>query len=155
MMLGGVLATDLTGGQQVLLQVVITVGVILSAAVPAYFKFKSDIATIKKTSKEARDQTANTHSTNLRDELDDRHEKVTNTLASITDTLREAARDIRGLREDHHETRRDVGMLHAEDRTTKRELRDLREEVAERFNDLNSTIRSDILDSDGKEHKDD
>lgn len=155
MMLNTVLATDLTGGQQVLLQVVITVGIILSAAIPAYFKFKGDISSIKKDTKEARDQTANTHDINLRDELDDRHEKVTNTLESITDTLREAARDIRGLREDHHETRRDVGLLHAEDRTTKRELRTLREEVTEQFNELNVTIQSDILGSDRKEHKDD
>lgn len=74
--------------------------------------------------KEARVQVKNNHDTNLREEGDERHDE------QMT-ALKELARDVRGLREDHYETRKDIGMLHAEDRAGRRETQALRQEFAE------------------------
>lgn len=117
--------------ETVLTQIIITVGVVMGAGLPAYFAFKSKLAEINKgtqaaakDAKEARVQVKNSHSTNLREEQDERHEMTMS-------ALNELGRDVRGLREDHHETRKDIGMLRAEDRVTRKETQGLRKEFAE------------------------
>ncbi|PRB78228.1 hypothetical protein CQ012_02235 [Arthrobacter sp. MYb214] len=110
--------------EAVIIQALITVGVILGAGIPAYFVFKSKLAEIGKDAKEARVQVKNSHSTNLREEQDERH------LATM-DLLKELGRDVRGLREENYETRKDIGMLHAEDRAGRRETQKLRQEFSE------------------------
>lgn len=110
--------------EAVIIQGIITVGVILGAGIPAYFVFKSKLAEIGKDAKEARVQVKNSHSTNLREEQDERH-------VATMDLLKELGRDVRGLREDHYETRKDIGMLHAEDRAGRRETQGLRKELTE------------------------
>ena len=62
--------------ETVLVQIVITAGVILGAGIPAYFGFRSKLAEIGKDAREARVQVKNSHSTNLREEQDERHEVV-------------------------------------------------------------------------------
>lgn len=120
---------DIPWFARVLIQALISLGLVLSAALPAYFGLKGKLLEISKNAKEARDQTANTHTTNLREELDERHDEV-------VDALREVARDVRGLREDHHATRKDIGMLYAEDRATRRETSQIRQELNEHLEEL-------------------
>ncbi|WP_313812977.1 DUF2746 domain-containing protein [Glutamicibacter sp.] len=87
-------------------------------------KTKKDARSAAKDAKEAREQVKNTHTTNLREEQDERHE-------ATVSALREIARDVRGLREDHQATRMDIGHLRAEDRAGRRETQVLREEFEE------------------------
>jgi len=110
--------------ETVIVQIVITAGVILGAGIPAYFAFRSKLAEIGKDAREAREQVKNDHDTNLREEGDERH-------GEQMKALKELARDVRGLREDHYETRKDIGMLHAEDRAGRRETQALRQEFAD------------------------
>ncbi|WP_417364090.1 hypothetical protein [Glutamicibacter arilaitensis] len=110
--------------EAVIIQALITVGVILGAGIPAYFVFKSKLAEIGKDAKEARVQVKNSHSTNLREEQDERH-------IATMELLKELGRDVRGLREENYETRKDIGMLHAEDRAGRRETQKLRQEFSE------------------------
>lgn len=110
--------------EAVIIQALITVGVILGAGIPAYFVFKSKLAEIGKDAKEARVQVKNSHSTNLREEQDERH-------IATKELLKELGRDVRGLREENYETRKDIGMLHAEDRAGRRETQKLRQEFSE------------------------
>lgn len=113
------------------IQIIITGGVVLVAGIPAYFAFKGKLAEINKgtqaaakDAREARVQVKNSHSTNLREEQDERHEA---TMSALT----ELARDVRGLREDHYATRKDIGLLHAEDRAGRRETQELRRELSD------------------------
>lgn len=117
--------------ESIILQVLITAGLVLGAGIPAYYSFKSKLAEINtgtqaaaKDAKAAREQVKNDHPNNLRDEQDDRHE-------ATMSALNELGRDVRGLREDHYATRKDIGLLHAEDRVTRRETQALRAEFAE------------------------
>lgn len=117
--------------ESIILQVLITVGIVLGAGIPAYFSFRSKLAEINtgtqsaaKDAKEARIQVKNSHDTNMREEGDERHE-------ATMSALNELGRDVRGLREDHYATRKDIGLLHAEDRVTRRETQALRAEFAE------------------------
>lgn len=81
---------------------------------------KKDAKAVAADAREARIQVKNNHDTNLREEGDERHDE------QMT-ALKELARDVRGLREDHYETRKDIGMLHAEDRAGRRETLALRQ----------------------------
>lgn len=117
--------------ESIILQILITAGLVLVAGIPAYFSFKSKLAEINtgtqaaaKDAKEARIQVKNSHDTNMREEGDERHEA---TMAA----LNELGRDVRGLREDNYSTRKDIGMLHAEDRAGRRETQSLRTELTD------------------------
>lgn len=123
--------------ESIILQIIITAGVVMGAGLPAYFAFKAKLAEISKgtqavakdakaaasDAKEARIQVKNSHTTNLREEGDERHEA---TMAA----LKELGRDVRGLRESSYATRQDIGLLHAEDRVTRRETQELRREFS-------------------------
>lgn len=111
--------------------------------------------------KEARKQVKNTHTTNLREEQDERHEEITAALSNLREVVdglksstTETARDVRGLREDHYSTRKDMGLIHAQTRSIHREISELKavdeqtrqehvEAVAERGRQMNQ-LRSDI-----------
>ncbi|GAA1893709.1 hypothetical protein GCM10009715_43600 [Paeniglutamicibacter psychrophenolicus] len=117
--------------QSVIDQILVTGGVILAAGIPAYFSFKSKLAEINtgtqaaaKDAKEARIHVKNSHDTNMREVGDERHEA---TMAALT----ALGRDVRGLREDHYATRKDIGTLHAEDRAGRRETQHLRQELTD------------------------
>lgn len=113
--------------EAVIIQIIITAGVVLAAGIPAYLQFKSKLLDIGDDAAEARKQTENSHQTNLREELDARHELLIGTLAELT-------RDLRGIRKDNLDTRKDIGQLRAEDRAARRDTYNLR-------NDLKSHIR--------------
>lgn len=61
--------------------------------------------------REARDQTANTHTTNLREDLDEKFAEVLTAVSEVKDVQREHGRDIGGLRADHRQTRTELGHL--------------------------------------------
>lgn len=61
--------------------------------------------------REARDQTANTHDTNLREDLDEKFDQVLTAVTEVKTEQREQRRDIGGLRADHRQTRDDLGHL--------------------------------------------
>lgn len=112
----------------VIAQIVATIGVVLAAGIPAYLTFKTKLTEIGKDAAEARKQTKNTHNTNLREELDARHELVIGTLAELT-------RDIRGIRKDNLDTRKEIGQLRAEDRAGRRDTYNLRNELRNHIRD--------------------
>lgn len=122
--------------ESIILQILITAGVIFAAGIPAYLSFKTKLAEINtgtqaaaKDAKEARIQVKNSHTTNLREEGDERHEATMNALTEL-------GRDVRGLREDHYATRKDIGLLHSEDRATRRETQELRRELSEHLSQI-------------------
>lgn len=110
--------------EAVIVQIITTLGIVLAALIAAWFPLRSKLNVIGKDAKEAREQVKNSHDTNLREEGDERHE-------ATMSALKELGRDVRGLREDHYETRKDIGMLHAEDRAGRRETQALRKEFSE------------------------
>lgn len=114
--------------EAVIAQIVATIGVVLAAGIPAYLTFKSKLTEIGEDAAEAREQTKNTHSTNMREELDARHELIIGTLAEVT-------RDIRGIRRDHLDTRKDIGQLRSEDRAARREAHQLRQDLRDHIKD--------------------
>ena len=114
--------------EAVIAQIVATIGVVLAAGIPAYLTFKSKLTEIGEDAAEAREQTKNPHSENIREEMDARHELIIGTLAEVT-------RDIRGIRRDNLETREDIGQLRAEDRAGRRDTHQLRNELREHIRD--------------------
>ncbi|MCS3494051.1 hypothetical protein M2368_003079 [Arthrobacter sp. JUb119] len=110
--------------EAVIVQAITTLGIILAALIAAWFPLSSKLKVIGKDAKEAREQVKNSHDTNLREEGDERHE-------ATMSALKELGRDVRGLREDHYETRKDIGLLHAEDRAVRRETQALRKDFSD------------------------
>ena len=88
------------------LAVVTTVGTVLATR-----PVRRDLRQVKSDAKEARDQTANTHTTNLREDLDEKFAEVLTAVSEVKDEQREQRRDIGGLRADHRQTRDDLGHL--------------------------------------------
>lgn len=64
--------------------------------------------------KETREQVTNSHSTNMRVELDERHAALMGELTGIQTTLKDHTRDIGGIREEQRLQRRDMGQLREE-----------------------------------------
>lgn len=91
----------------------------MAAGLPAYFGFRTKLRSIGDDAREAREQVKNSHDTNLREEGDERH-------GATMGALREVSRDVRGLRADHQATRKDLGLLWAEDRAGRAETQELR-----------------------------
>ncbi|MGP9727990.1 DUF2746 domain-containing protein [Glutamicibacter sp. AOP3-A1-12] len=89
--------------EAVIVQAISTVGIILSAGIPAFFVFRSKLSVIVNDAREAREQVKNCHDTNLREEGDVRHE-------ATMSALKELGREVRGPCEDHYETRKGIGM---------------------------------------------
>ena len=128
--------------EPVMVQMITTLGLVITAILGG-----RKLNKVGRDAKEARDQTANTHETNLRDDLDSQH-------ASVIEGLKEVILDIRGLRDDHQATRKDIGILHGAIRGVVRDITGLRETdsqarselaaaVAERNEELNR-VRLDI-----------
>lgn len=84
----------------------------------------SDSKAAARDKKNARVQVKNSHDPNLREEQDERHD-------ASRALLKVLGRDVRGLREDHYATRKDIGLPHAEDRAERRETQELRRGFAE------------------------
>ncbi|WP_404291529.1 hypothetical protein [Glutamicibacter arilaitensis] len=110
--------------EAVIVQAITTLGIVLGALITVGLPLRKKLTVIGKDAKEAREQVKNSHDTNLREEGDERHE-------ATMGLLKELGRDVRGLREDHYETRKDIGMLHAEDRAGRRETQALRQEFSD------------------------
>lgn len=110
--------------EAVIVQAITTLGIVLGALITAWFPLRKKLTVIGKDAKEARVQVKNSHSTNLREEQDERH-------GATMELLKELGRDVRGLREENYETRKNIGMLHAEDRAGRRETQKLRQEFSE------------------------
>lgn len=119
--------------EAVILQLVITLGVIAGGGIPAYFKFKSTLAEIGKDAREAREQVKNSHDTNLREEGDVRHEE-------ILEAMREVKRDMQGVRDDNQATRKDIGILHGAIRGVVRDITGLRETDAQARSELAAAV---------------
>lgn len=114
--------------EAVVIQIIITAGVILAAGIPAYLQFKAKLLDIGDDAAEARKQTQNSDQTNLREELDARHELIIGTLAELT-------RDLRGIRRDNLDTRKDIGQLRSDDRQARRDAYQLRQDLREHIRD--------------------
>lgn len=110
--------------EAVIVQTITTLGIVLGALITAWFPLRKKLTVIGKDAQEAREQVKNSHDTNLREEGDERHE-------ATMSALREVARDVRGLRDDHQATRKDIGFLRAEDRAGRRETQALRKDFLE------------------------
>lgn len=133
--------------EAVIVQSITTLGIVLVAIIGAWLPLRSKLNTIGQDAKEAREQVKNSHTTNLREEGDERH-------AEITEALTELTRDVRGLRDDHEATRRDIGVVHGAIRGVRRDVQGLREAdeqgrqelqnaVSERHREINR-LRSEI-----------
>lgn len=84
-------------------------------------------------SKEARIQVKNSHDTNLREEGDERH-------AEILETLKSVIRDVQGIRDDNLATRKDIGILHGSIRGLGRDITGLRETDAQARSELSAAV---------------
>lgn len=110
--------------EAIIIQLIVTLGVILVPGIPAYFAFKSKLVEIADDAREARVQVKNTHTTNLREEGDERHGEIMDKLEALAETQTEQGRNIRGVR-------KEIGLLHEADRQVRRELSDHLEQTAE------------------------
>lgn len=110
--------------EAIIIQLIVTLGVILVPGIPAYFAFKSKLVEIADDAREARVQVKNSHTTNLREEGDERHEEIMGKLDSLAETQTEHGRNIRGVRQE-------IGLLHEADRQVRRELSDHLDQTAE------------------------
>ncbi len=84
-------------------------------------------------SKEARIQVKNSHDTNLREEGDERH-------AEIVETLKTVIRDMQGIREDNLSIKHDIGILHGSVRGLGRDITGLRETDSQARSDLAAAV---------------
>jgi len=75
--------------------------------------------------RETRDQTANTHDKNLRDDLDEKDEGVHAALANVIEELRETRRDIGGIRSELRGVQDDVREVRKTATVTDRRVRDI------------------------------
>ncbi|WP_313816332.1 DUF2746 domain-containing protein [Citricoccus sp.] len=107
---------------EIIIAVVSALAVVLAAAIPAYITLRSKLMVIGRDAAEAKDQVANTHESNLRDDLDEK-------FGALAQDLGEMRRDVSGIRADHQATRRELGQLHGEDRAARREAQQMREEA--------------------------
>ncbi|AKY03709.1 hypothetical protein AVT26_gp27 [Streptomyces phage Lannister] len=76
---------------------------LIGAVVEMLRRQHNAIEEVRENAREARDQVANTHSTNLRDDLDDLHEDVREVLR----VLQRHTEEIGGLRDDLRQERRE------------------------------------------------
>lgn len=133
--------------ETVIVQAITTLGIVLGALITVGLPLRKKLTVIGKDAQEAREQVKNSHTTNLREEGDERH-------AEITESLTELTRDVRGLRDDHEATRRDIGVVHGAIRGVRQDVQGLREAdeqgrqelqaaVSERHREINR-LRSEI-----------
>ncbi|WP_417372732.1 DUF2746 domain-containing protein [Glutamicibacter protophormiae] len=94
---------------------------------------KKDAKSAAADAKEARIQVKNSHDTNLREEGDERH-------AEIVETLKSVVRDVQGIRDDNQATRRDIGILHGAIRGVVRDITGLRETDAQARSELAAAV---------------
>ena len=80
------------------------------------------------------EQSINNRSTPASDRWDAIHNdlrKVADSVRDIDTKVTEQGRDIQGLRAEHQATRKDIGLLHGEDRATRAETQEVRKDLQE------------------------
>lgn len=99
-----------------LVQIIASAGLVLVAALPLLKRTERQAASAAVDASVAKEQTTNSHKTNLREELDERHEELVQLfksqggqIALIVDTQRSHGDDIRGIKSDQRGIRRDIG----------------------------------------------
>ena len=144
--------------ESIILQTLITSGVVLAAIGPVYLKTRYDtkkdraaqraartaqekvntdlaevLSSVASDAREAREQVKNSHDTNLREEGDVRHEEILATLKNVI-------RDMQGVRDDNQATRKDIGILHGAIRGVVRDITGLRETDAQARSELAAAV---------------
>lgn len=111
---------------QITVQIIATVGLVVVAWIG-----NRKLNRIGADAKEARNQTANTHETNLRDDLDDLHAGV----REVTRQVREVYEDLQSVHGDVRGIRRDINGLRADDGEIRLQLRLERERAMQALED--------------------
>lgn len=100
---------------EVIVAAISAAALIIAAAIPAYVQLSKGLASVKQDTKVTKNEVKNSHQTNLREELDGRHERVLAGLENI-------GHDIRGLRTD-------IVTLFSQDRELRLEVIDNRDRL--------------------------
>lgn len=100
---------------EVIVAAISAAALIIATAIPAYVQLAKGLASVKRDTKVTKEEVKNSHDTNLREELDGRHERVLAGLENI-------GHDIRGLRQD-------IVTLFTQDRELRLEVSDNRERL--------------------------
>lgn len=102
-----------------------TQGAIVVALIPVLISTRRHARNAATDAAEARYQVANDHTTNLREEGDERHQENTKLLNAVLTRVDELAERITGVKSDIRGIRRDVGRLADADRTHEDRIHEL------------------------------
>lgn len=116
---------SIPGGWGTIIVAVITgiVGPLLVVIVGA--KLNRKVNHLRDDTKATRSQVENSHSTNLRDDQDDKHNELVELVQSVLGTQKSQRRDIGGMREDIRGVRTDLTTLRGELVVERERIRDL------------------------------
>ncbi|WP_295787524.1 hypothetical protein [uncultured Microbacterium sp.] len=92
------------GTERIIVQVISSAALVLAAVIPVQLSTRKTVEKVAADTAVVRAEVKNSHTTNLREESDDRH-------TSVMDVLLELQRDQREMREEMRETRSDVRGL--------------------------------------------
>lgn len=94
-------------------------------------KIRAEAATTREDVAEIRNQVANTHDSNLRDDLDEKFEAMSTKFGLVQTGLEGVRNDLGGLHSETRDLRNDVQGLRADARHDRRSIAEIRSEVAE------------------------
>lgn len=88
------------GTERIIVQVISGAALVLAASLPVLLSTRKSVEKMAADTAIVRAEVKNSHTTNFREESDERHESLTDLLTEIRSEMREARSDIRGLRAD-------------------------------------------------------
>ena len=94
---------------------------------------KKDAKSAADDAREARIQVKNSHTTNLREEGDERH-------AELVEKITELGKDVAGLRQDHQDTTKNVGLIHGALRGLRKDITGLRDADEQARTELTNAV---------------
>jgi len=96
-------------------------------------KIRAEAASTRDDVAEIRNQVANTHDSNLRDDLDAKFEEMGSKFAAVQSGLEGVREDLGGIHSETRDLRKDVAGIRTDARQDRRSIAELRAEVGEQI----------------------
>jgi len=88
------------GTERIIVQVISSAALVLAASLPVLLSTRKSVEKVAADTAIVRAEVKNSHTTNLREESDERHDAVMDLLTELREEMRETRADVRGLRRD-------------------------------------------------------